>query len=146
VRSIYTNGHHTSNQSPGVSGVTPVLRETADALHTVRANLDWRVTDKKAHYIAIVKRSQTLLHAQVRALPWRQVPADSATRGRGHSHNGTRTLKAAPRQRPGLPARPAGHQDRPVAAGHLCRQDLPPGRLRHHQPGQRPRHYRRPGG
>src|SRR5437016_1499523 len=26
---------------------------TADALHTVRANLDWPVTDKKAHYIAI---------------------------------------------------------------------------------------------
>jgi hypothetical protein len=28
---------------------------TADALHTVRANLDWLVTDKKAHYIAVVK-------------------------------------------------------------------------------------------
>ena len=48
---------------------------TFDALHTVRANLDWLVTDKKAHYIAIVKRNQPLLHAQVRALPWRQVPA-----------------------------------------------------------------------
>ena len=27
---------------------------TFDALHTVRANLDWLVTDKKAHYIAVV--------------------------------------------------------------------------------------------
>ena len=52
---------------------------TFDALHTVRANLDWLVTDKKAHYIAIVKRNQPLLHARVRALPWRQVPAGSTT-------------------------------------------------------------------
>ena len=36
----------------------------------MRANLDWLVKDKKAHYIAIVKRNQPLLHAQVRALPW----------------------------------------------------------------------------
>jgi hypothetical protein len=28
---------------------------TFDAFHTVRANLDWLVKDKKAHYIAVVK-------------------------------------------------------------------------------------------
>jgi hypothetical protein len=39
---------------------------TFDALHTVRANLNWLVKDKEAHYIAIVKRSQPLLHARVR--------------------------------------------------------------------------------
>jgi hypothetical protein len=42
---------------------------TFDALHTVRANQNWLVTDKKAHCIAVVKRNQPLLHAQVRALP-----------------------------------------------------------------------------
>jgi predicted transposase YbfD/YdcC len=68
---------------------------TSDALHTVRANLDWLVKDKKAHYIAIVKRNQPLLHAQVRALPWRQVPAGSITRDTGHGRTGTRTLKTA---------------------------------------------------
>ena len=68
---------------------------TFDALHTVRANLDWLVTDKNAHYIAIVKGNQPLLHAQVRALPWRQVPAASVTRERGHGRTETRTLKAA---------------------------------------------------
>jgi predicted transposase YbfD/YdcC len=68
---------------------------TFDALHTVRANLDWLVTEKKAQYIAVVKRNQPLLHAQVRALPWRQVPAGSLTRGRGHGRAETRTLKAA---------------------------------------------------
>ena len=68
---------------------------TFDALHTVRANLDWLVTDKGAQYIAIVKRNQPLLHAQVRALPWRQVPAGSVTRETGHGRAETRTLKAA---------------------------------------------------
>ena len=68
---------------------------TFDALHTVRANLEWLVKDKKAHYIAVVKRNQPLLHARVRALPWRQVPAGSITRDTGHGRTETRTLKAA---------------------------------------------------
>ena len=68
---------------------------TFDALHTVRANLDWLVKDKKAHYIAVVKRNQPLLHARIRALPWRQVPAGSVTRDTGHGRAETRTLKAA---------------------------------------------------
>jgi predicted transposase YbfD/YdcC len=67
---------------------------TFDALHTVRANLNWLVTEKKAQYIAVVKRNQPLLHARVRALPWRQVPAGSITRERGHGRIETRTLKA----------------------------------------------------
>jgi predicted transposase YbfD/YdcC len=68
---------------------------TFDALHTVRANLDWLVTVKKAHYIAIVKRNQPLLHARVRALPWRQVPGGAFARDRGHGRAETRTLKTA---------------------------------------------------
>ena len=42
---------------------------TFDALHTVRANLNWLVKDKKAHYIAVVKRNQPLLHARSRPCP-----------------------------------------------------------------------------
>jgi predicted transposase YbfD/YdcC len=68
---------------------------TSDALHTVRANLNWLVEDKKAHYIAVVKRNQPLLHAQVRALPWRQIPAGSPARDTGHGRIETRTLKTA---------------------------------------------------
>ena len=117
---------------------------TSGALHTVRANLDWLVTDRKAHYIAVVKRNQPLLHAQVRALPWRQVPAGRATRERGHGRAGTRTLKAA--HVSGLDfRRPPGHQDHPVAAGYRYRQGLPPGRLRRHQLDQQLRHRQRPG-
>ena len=68
---------------------------TFDALHTVRANLDWLVSQKNAQYIAVVKRNQPLLYAQVRALPWRQVPAGSVTREQGHGRAETRTIKAA---------------------------------------------------
>ena len=68
---------------------------TFDALHTVRANLDWLAGEKKAQYIAVVKKNQPLLHARVRALPWRQVPAGSTTREAGHGRTETRTLKAA---------------------------------------------------
>jgi hypothetical protein len=66
---------------------------TFDALHTVRANLAWLVKDKKADYIAIVKRNQPLLHAQVRALPWRQVPGGGCARETGHGRAETRTVK-----------------------------------------------------
>jgi predicted transposase YbfD/YdcC len=68
---------------------------TFDALHTVRANLNWLAEDKKAHYIAVVKKNQPLLYAQVKALPWRQVPAGSSARDTGHGRIETRTLKAA---------------------------------------------------
>jgi predicted transposase YbfD/YdcC len=68
---------------------------TFDALHTVRANLDWLAGDKKAHYIAVVKKNQPLLYARVKALPWRDVPAGSLTRDTGHGRTETRTLKAA---------------------------------------------------
>jgi predicted transposase YbfD/YdcC len=68
---------------------------TFDALHTVRANLDWLAGKKKGHYIAVVKRNQPLLYARVKALPWRQVPAGCSTRDTGHGRIETRTLKSA---------------------------------------------------
>ena len=82
---------------------------TSDALHTVRANLDWLVTNKKAHYIAVVKQNQPLLHARVKALPWRQVPAGATAREARHGRTETRTLKAAhvPTWTSRTPARPS---------------------------------------
>ena len=68
---------------------------TFDALHTVRANLDWLAGEKKAQYIAVVKANQPLLHARLKALPWRQVPAGDLTREAGHGRAETRTLKTA---------------------------------------------------
>ena len=43
----------------------------------------------------MVKRNQPLLHARIRALPWRQVPSGGCARERGHGRAETRTLKAA---------------------------------------------------
>jgi hypothetical protein len=57
---------------------------TSGALHTVRANLNWLTSEKKARYIAVVKKNQPLLHARIKALSWRQVPAGSTTRDTGH--------------------------------------------------------------
>ena len=42
---------------------------TFDALHTVRANLDWLAAEKNGQYIAVVKANQPLLYARVKALP-----------------------------------------------------------------------------
>ncbi len=42
-----------------------------------------------------MKSNQPLLHARVKALPWRQVPAGSTTRDTGHGRTETRTLKTA---------------------------------------------------
>ena len=68
---------------------------TFDALHTVRANLEWLAGEKKAQYIAVVKANQPLLHARLKALPWRQVPAGDLARETGHGRAETRTLKTA---------------------------------------------------
>jgi hypothetical protein len=49
------------------------------------------------HLEADVKHNETtpLLHARLKALPWRQIPTGSSIRGTGHGRIGTRTLKAA---------------------------------------------------
>jgi predicted transposase YbfD/YdcC len=77
---------------------------TFDALHTVRANLDWLASEKKAHYIAVAKRNQPLLHARLKALPWRQIPVAATSRDSGHGRTETRTLKTAHVDRLGFPA------------------------------------------
>ena len=50
---------------------------------------------KKAHYIAVVKENQPLVHALIKALPWRQVPGGGCARERGHGRAETRTVKTA---------------------------------------------------
>lgn len=67
---------------------------TFDALNTVRANLDWLVTAKNAHYVAVVKKNQPLLYARVKALPWKKIPTGATTRESGHGRIDTRALKA----------------------------------------------------
>jgi hypothetical protein len=82
--------------------------QTFDALHTVRANLDWLVTSKHAHYVAVVKKNQPLLHAKLKALPWKKVPAGTTTRETGHGRTETHALKAVHIDRLGRLARRSG--------------------------------------
>jgi predicted transposase YbfD/YdcC len=67
---------------------------TADALHTQREHAGYLVTDKKADYILVVKGNQPGLHAQLRKLPWKTVPAAASHHGRGHGREEQRTLQA----------------------------------------------------
>jgi hypothetical protein len=50
-------------------------------------------TSAAAGYLLIVKRNQSGLHAQLAALPWRDVPVAYTKRERGHGHTERRTLK-----------------------------------------------------
>jgi predicted transposase YbfD/YdcC len=67
---------------------------TADALHTQREHAEYLVTDRKADYILVVKGNQAGLHAQLRKLPWKSVPAAARSRNRGHGREEQRTLQA----------------------------------------------------
>jgi hypothetical protein len=67
----------------------------ADAMHTQRDHAEFLVQEKNAHYIFIVKKNQPGLYAQVKNLPWRQIPAGAGQRDRGHGREEHRTLTAA---------------------------------------------------
>ena len=67
---------------------------TFDALHTVRANLDWLVTDQKVHYAAVIKKNQPNTYRKTKRLPWKKVPPAVITREQSHGRIESRTLKA----------------------------------------------------
>jgi predicted transposase YbfD/YdcC len=66
---------------------------TADALHAQRAHAEYLVAQRGGRYLITVKRNQPALHAQLAALPWRQVPIAHRTREKGHGRAERRTLK-----------------------------------------------------
>ena len=56
---------------------------TADALHCQRATAQW-ITGQGGHYVLTVKANQPGLLADLKALPWAQVPAHTYVQtGRG---------------------------------------------------------------
>ena len=65
---------------------------TADALHAQRQHATY-LAGRGAHYLLIVKRNQPGLHAQLAALPWREVPKAYDQREHGHGRTERRTLK-----------------------------------------------------
>ena len=79
---------------------------TADALHAQRAHARYLVAERGAHYVLTVKGNQPTLHAQLAALPWKEVPVGDHTRDRGHGRVEWRTGEGHRRRgRPGVPAR-----------------------------------------
>lgn len=65
---------------------------TADALHTQREHAEY-VTGRGGHYLFTVKANQPTLHAQLKTLPWRDIPAVDVTRDKGHGRLESRTVK-----------------------------------------------------
>jgi predicted transposase YbfD/YdcC len=65
---------------------------TADALHTQTRHAHY-LHRHGGHYLFIVKANQPSLHAQLKALPWRQTPVADWTEGKGHGRRERRTLR-----------------------------------------------------
>ncbi|MGW4985107.1 ISAs1 family transposase [Streptomyces mirabilis] len=68
---------------------------TFDALHSQTAHARFLVEDKKAHYIAVIKGNQPLLHQRLKRLPWRDVPLLGKTRATAHGRDEIRRVKTA---------------------------------------------------
>ncbi|MGW4995860.1 ISAs1 family transposase [Streptomyces mirabilis] len=66
---------------------------TFDALHSVKDQVRWLVQEKKAHYIAVIKGNQPTASAQVKALPWEQVPVAHTVSENGHGRRESRSVK-----------------------------------------------------
>ncbi|MDU0287726.1 ISAs1 family transposase [Saccharothrix longispora] len=81
----------------------------ADALHT-QAGHARQVAARGAHLIAAVKGNQPTLSAQLKSLPWPEIPVGNRTRDRGHGRRETRTVKAVTPHTPGGIAFPHAEQ------------------------------------
>ncbi|WP_171076193.1 ISAs1 family transposase [Streptomyces sp. YIM 121038] len=68
---------------------------TFDALLTQTEHARFLVAEKNAHYIAVVKGNHPTLRAELKSLPWRDIPLLDKTRTAGHSRDEIRRLKAA---------------------------------------------------
>jgi predicted transposase YbfD/YdcC len=72
----------------------------ADALHAQTDHAK-QVAERGAHLLVPVKANQPRLFAQLKALPWAQVPEGDRHSERGHGRRETRTVKAVTVQTPG---------------------------------------------
>jgi predicted transposase YbfD/YdcC len=71
----------------------------ADAMHTQTGHAQ-QITARGAHLLLQAKGNQPTLFAQLKALPWAQIPVGDQTRDRGHGRRETRTVKAVTLQTP----------------------------------------------
>jgi len=92
-------GRHRREEQRNPSGTRParVFRPhgavvTVDAMHT-QSETAVAITSAGGHYVFTVKGNTPTLHRQLKALPWKDVPAHSAT-VTSHGRRATRTIKA----------------------------------------------------
>jgi len=78
----------------GPAGTEQVTALTFDALHTVKANLEWLVTEQHVHYVAVIKKNQRNTYRTTKKLPWKKIPPAVITKDRAHGRIESRTLKA----------------------------------------------------
>jgi predicted transposase YbfD/YdcC len=84
-----------------ITEFTPVLEGveltgavvTADAMHAQRAHADYLVLERDAHYLLTVKGNQPTLHAQLKALPWKDTPVVHTSADRAHGRVEKRSVK-----------------------------------------------------
>jgi predicted transposase YbfD/YdcC len=72
----------------------------ADALHAQTAHAR-DVAERGAHLLVAIKANQPTALAQLKALPWAQLPPGDRTRDRGHGRRETRTVKTVTVGTPG---------------------------------------------
>ena len=81
----------------------------ADAFHTQTGHAN-EIAARGGHLMIPVKANQPTLFAQLKALPWAQIPAGDRRRDRGHGRRETRTVKAVTLHTPGGIAFPHAQQ------------------------------------
>ncbi|WP_232433883.1 ISAs1 family transposase [Salinispora arenicola] len=111
----------------------------ADALHTQTGHAE-QITSRGAHLLLQAKGNQPTLFAQLKAVPWAQIPVGDRTRERGHGRKETRTVKAVTLHTPGGIAFPHAQQAvRITRTPNHRRQGQPRDRLPGHIPAGRRR-------
>jgi predicted transposase YbfD/YdcC len=81
----------------------------ADALHAQTGHAH-EVAARGAHLMVTVKANRPTLHAQLKAMPWADVPVGDRRRDHGHGRRETRTVKALTDHTPGALGFPHAEQ------------------------------------
>lgn len=76
----------------GQAGDLSEVLITADALHAQREHATW-LRERGAHYLVTVKGNQPGLLAQLRSVPWKEIPGGHVSAGRAHGRIERRTVK-----------------------------------------------------
>jgi predicted transposase YbfD/YdcC len=102
--------HAKSNEIPAFTPLLDAIEQVlgslqdlifvADAMHTQTGHAN-EIAARGAHLLIPVKGNRPTLHAQLKTLPWTQIPIGHQTRDRGHGRRETRTVKAVTVTTPG---------------------------------------------